>query len=283
MKKIAFLMSILLVLSAKADVFALSEYDEKWLENGSFEGYLMSEKLDGVRALWDGKALKSRSGKKFLAPECWIQNLPPFALDGELYIGRGKFEQLLSIVSKSKCEEWQRVGYFIFDVPNATGSLLERLAVLQRYLSTLKDTLKDTHPLFIIAQSPIKSKDELEKTLQEITKSGGEGLVIRKNKAEYENFRSKNAFKLKAYQDAECQVIAHHAGKGKFEKMLGSLTCEQNLSHSQSIRFKIGSGFSDKERKNPPPIGSVITYKFNGFTKNNLPKFPVFLRLYQAQ
>lgn len=160
MKKIVFLMSILLVLSVKGDVFALSEYDEKWLENGSFEGYLMSEKLDGVRALWDGKALKSRSGKKFLAPECWIQNLPPFALDGELYIGRGKFEELLSIVSKSKCEEWQRVGYFIFDVPNATGSLLERLAVLKRYLSTLKDTLKDTHPLFIIAQSPIKSKDE---------------------------------------------------------------------------------------------------------------------------
>lgn len=287
MKKIVFLMSILFVLSAKGDVFALSEYDEKLLENGSLKGYLMSEKLDGIRALWDGKNLKSRKGNNFAVPECWKKNLPPFALDGELYIGRGKFEEVLSITSKGECEEWQKVGYYIFDVPEATGSLLERLNILEQYLFTLKNTTKESFPLFIIPQKPIKDKAELEKTLQELTNLGGEGLVIRKNNAAYENFRTKNALKLKAHQDSECKVIAHHKGKGKFANMLGSLTCEQNFGDSsespKTLRFKIGSGFSDKERINPPPIGSLITYKFNGFTKKGLPKFPVFLRIYEAQ
>ena len=293
MKKAYFIFAFLLIcVNAKCEVFALVNFDEKLLENGSFDGYVMSEKLDGVRALWDGVALKSRSGKKFAAPHCFTQNFPPFALDGELYIAKNKFEETLSAVSQSKCEAWQRVKYFVFDVPNATGTLTQRLEVLQSYLNALKKAQKETYPLFIIAQTPIKSKDELNKALQRVVKSGGEGLVVRKNSAPYENFRTKNAMKLKIYEDSECKVIAHNAGKGKFAHKLGSITCEQEIiikedtsdfktGKTKLVRFKIGSGFSDKERENPPPINSLITYKFNGYTKNGIPKFPVFLRPYR--
>lgn len=289
-------MFLLIFANAKSEVFALVNFDEKLLENGSFDGYVMSEKLDGVRALWDGVALKSRSNKKFSVPKCFTQNFPPFALDGELFIDRGKFEELLSVVNSANtdCKAWQNVKYFVFDVPNATGTLTQRLETLESYLNALKKAQKETYPLFIIAQTPIKNKDELDKALQRVVKLGGEGLVVRKNSAPYENFRTKNAMKLKIYEDSECKVIAHNAGKGKFANKLGSITCEQEIIIKENtsdfktrktklVRFKIGSGFSDKERENPPPINSLITYKFNGYTKNGVPKFPVFLRLYRPQ
>lgn len=355
-----------------SQVFALSNFDKKLLENGSLQGYVVSEKLDGVRALWDGANLKSRSGKAFSPPKCWIENLPDFALDGELFIARGKFEEVLSVVSKGdsqceecKCEEWSKVGYFIFDVPQANQksnakssadssaessaksyTLLERLALLESWLenranktnkakttegknSADLDNPKDgKNPiLHIIPQESVPSQEALQKKLKEVEKLGGEGLVIRKNNAPYERFRTTNAMKLKSYSDTECVVVAHNQGKGKFSHALGSLTCEslpltssaatksakntKNAdstqptsidsalpnkikdstdsaqstpltfpTHSRKIRFKIGSGFSDKDRAAPPPIGTIITYKYYGLTKNGLPRFPVFLRVY---
>lgn len=353
-----------------SQVFALSNFDKKLLENGSLQGYVVSEKLDGVRALWDGANLKSRSGKAFSPPKCWVENLPDFALDGELFIARGKFEEVLSVVSKGdsqceecKCEEWSKVGYFIFDVPQAnqksnakssadssakSHTLLERLALLESWLenranktnkanqakitegknSADLDSPKDgKNPiLHIILQESVPSQEALQKKLKEVEKLGGEGLVIRKNNAPYERFRTTNAMKLKSYSDTECVVVAHNQGKGKFSHALGSLTCEslpldfattksakntKNAdsaqptstdstqpnkikdstdstqpapltfpTHSRKIRFKIGSGFSDKDRAAPPPIGTTITYKYYGLTKNGLPRFPVFLRVY---
>ena len=289
--------------SAKGEVFALVKFDESLLENGSLKSYVMSEKLDGIRALWDGKALKSRSGKKFSVPKCWTQNFPPFALDGELFIARGKFEELLSVVNSTNatCEAWQSVKYFVFDVPKADGTLIERLKTLENYLTTQENArtstptsqstqtsaYKNTRQIFITEQKPIHSKAQLEKALQSVVKSGGEGLVVRKNAAPYESFRTKNAMKLKLYEDAECKVVKHNAGKGKFAHKLGSLTCEQAFTdakgRTQTKRFKIGSGFTDKERANPPPLNSLITYKFNGYTAKGIPKFPVFLRIYTPQ
>lgn len=306
MRKV-FILSVFLLIfisqSARGEVFALVKFDENLLENGSLKGYVMSEKLDGVRALWDGKALKSRSGKKFATPKCWLKNLPPFALDGELFIARGKFEELLSIVNSANatCEAWQSVKYYVFDVPKASGTLTERLKMLENHLATQESnnaqknarantdekSHNNTRQIFIIEQKPIHSKAQLEKALQSVVNLGGEGLVVRKNSAPYESFRTKNAMKLKIYEDAECKVIAHNAGKGKFEGKLGSITCEQAFTNAQgqskTLRFKIGSGFTDKERENPPSLNSLITYKFNGYTAKGLPKFPVFLRIYAPQ
>lgn len=287
--------------------FALVKFDEKLLENGSLQGYLVSEKLDGVRAIWDGKVLKSRSNKAFAVPLCWVQNLPPFALDGELFIARDKFEALLSVVNSSivSCEAWESVKYYIFDAPNASGTLLERLKMVQDFIN-----LKQSKTLVLIEQKSVKSISELNEMLKSVESSGGEGLVVRKNATPYENFRTKNAMKLKSFEDSECVVIAHNEGKGKFKGKMGSLSCEEvislnseNLSESQNfanlndknassknsakqskkIVFKIGSGFSDAQRENPPKIGTKINYKFKGRTKNDLPRFPVFLRVREIE
>lgn len=81
--------------------------------------------------------------------------------------------------------------------------------------------------------------------------------------------------KLKPYDDAECEVVGYVEGRGKFKNQIGSLLCK--MPNDKVI--KIGSGLKDKDRENPPKIGSIITYKFNGLTKNSLPRFPIFLRL----
>ena len=154
----------------------------------NLSGWVMSEKYDGVRAIWDGKNLKSRNNLKFNQPSFWSADFPPFWLDGELYTKRGDFERISSIVASTD-ERWKEIVYLIFDVPNAKGDLFERLAVLQDYLNkhqNLKNRIK------IIEQIPIKSRAHAFSFLDEISNASGEGVVLRNPKANYENTRSKN-------------------------------------------------------------------------------------------
>lgn len=260
----------------------------------NLSGWVMSEKYDGVRAIWDGKNLKSRNNLKFNQPSFWSADFPPFWLDGELYTKRGDFERISSIVASTD-ERWKEIVYLIFDVPNAKGDLFERLAVLQDYLNkhqNLKNRIK------IIEQIPIKSRAHAFSFLDEISNAGCEGVVLRNPKANYENTRSKNILKLKKFYDAECEITAINEGKGKLKGRLGFVLCKDLKS---KISFKIGSGFSDTQRalcddfgiksteqnksqaiKSAPKclkIGDIITYKYQNLTKNKKPRFPVFLRI----
>ena len=63
--------------------------------------YWVSEKLDGVRAYWDGSRLLFRSGQTIQAPDWFTRELPRTALDGELWIGRGQFEKLSPLFAGS--------------------------------------------------------------------------------------------------------------------------------------------------------------------------------------
>lgn len=314
--RIHFLLAIMLCLAAlntRADsaktqdpleskVLLLMDYHKAKPSN--VQEFVMSEKLDGVRALWNGKQLLTRSGRVIKAPACFTKHFPPFALDGELWIGRGEFEKALALVQKdcTHCpcsgdrealdssrgdSSWGRAKYYVFDVPDCTlesspkahCTLFERLKVLESYLASAP-----TMPISLIKHEPIASEKQLFKRLQELSEQGAEGLVLRKVTAPYERTRSPNALKLKLYEDAECKVVAHNAGKGKYAGKLGSLTCEQETTTKGAaglMRFKIGSGFSDTERQSPPPLGSIITYKFYGTTKNGFPRFAVFHRIYQ--
>lgn len=314
--RIRFLLAIMLCLAAlntRADsaktqdpleskVLLLMDYHKARPSN--VQEFVMSEKLDGVRALWNGKQLLTRNGRVIKAPACFTKHFPPFALDGELWIGRGEFEKALALVQKdcTHCpcsgdrealdssrgdSSWGRAKYYVFDVPDCTlesspkahCTLFERLRVLESYLASAP-----TMPISLIKHEPISSEKQLFKRLQELSEQGAEGLVLRKVTAPYERTRSPNALKLKTYSDAECKVVAHNAGKGKYAGKLGSLTCEQETTTkgvAGLMRFKIGSGFSDAERQSPPPLGSIITYKFYGTTKNGFPRFAVFHRIYQ--
>ena len=266
---------------AKFELLKLSEY-----KGQNVGGWLASEKLDGVRAYWDGRNLRSRNGKILAVPEGWSAHFPPFALDGELYTARGEFEKIQSIVMDKtpSVAEWSEVKFYIFDVPEAGGGLLERLSELEKFIAKNPQAGQN---LKIIKQVKVKDNAEFEAFAEHIVAKGGEGAVAREPNAPYERKRSKNALKYKKFKDAECEVTAINAGTGKYAGLMGSVTCKalsaaganSDEQIASGVKFKIGSGFSDEERANPPKIGSVITYKYQNLTANGLPRFPVFLRV----
>ncbi len=273
--------------NAKFELLKLSEY-----KGQNVGGWLASEKLDGVRAYWDGRNLRSRNGKILAAPEGWSAHFPPFALDGELYTARGEFEKIQSIVMDKmpSVAAWSEIKFHVFDVPEAGGGLLERLSELEKFIAKNPQAGQN---LKIIKQIKVKDNAEFEAFAEQIVAKGGEGAVAREPNAPYERKRSKNALKYKKFKDAECEVTAINAGTGKYAGLMGSVTCkalsaagsssdEQNdelLQPASGVKFKIGSGFSDEERANPPKIGSIITYKYQNLTAKGLPRFPVFLRV----
>jgi len=240
-------------------------------KNTDVSGWLMSEKLDGVRGYWDGKQMFSKNGGRLFPPNEFIRDLPPFALDGELWGGRNSFEQTVSIVRQQQQHNgWLRLMFAIFDVPETSIGFRARLARAQDWF--------DTHPsdyAFVIRQTRVRDPEHLMRELQRIEGLGGEGLIVRKPDALYTAGRSTEILKVKNYQDAEATVVAHLPGKGRNKGRLGALLVEL----ADGTRFKIGSGFSDAERETPPPTGSIISFKFYGNYQSGIPKFPSFLRV----
>ena len=270
--------------TAKKDKFELLKLSEYKGQNVG--GWLASEKLDGVRAYWDGRNLRSRNGKILAAPEGWSAYFPSFALDGELYTARGEFEKIQSIVMDKmpSVAAWSEVKFYIFDVPEAGGGLLERLSELEKFILQNPQAGQN---LKIIKQVKVKDNAEFEAFAEAVITKGGEGAVVREPNVPYERKRSKNALKYKKFKDAECEVTAINAGTGKYAGLMGSVTCkslgaagstpDEQIPHG--VKFKVGSGFSDEERANPPKIGSIITYKYQNLTAKGLPRFPIFLRV----
>ena len=236
----------------------------------NISNWLISEKLDGVRAYWNGKDLVSRNGKAFAVPSWFVKGFPPFEIDGELWTKRGDFENVISIVNRqSPHEGWRNISYQIFEVPNQEGGLLERLEVLETWLVKNPNSF-----IKILPQKICKGSEHLKRLLAEVEAKGAEGLVVREPNALYVGKRSKSSLKIKSFQDDECVVKGYTKGKGKFEGLVGALLCEW-----KDRTLKIGSGLSLEDRKFPPALDANITFKYNGLTKYGNPKFPVFLRV----
>ena len=274
MKFLYWILALLSILNAQ-DLMLLKEFNGEDLS-----GFVMSEKYDGVRAFWNGEILTSRNGKILNAPKWWIENLPKdISLDGELWSKRGEFQRIISIVNdKIPSKQWQDIKFMIFDSPDFTKPnhnnkpLNERLAPLKAYLATLESNPN----IQIIEQIEVKNNESAFAFLEQVINNGGEGIVVRKANAPYISGRSGDILKLKKMKDSECEIIAINEGKGKFKGLMGSVTCRDIFTKEI---FKIGSGFSINIRKNPPKIGTIITYKFQNLTNANKPRFPVFMRI----
>jgi DNA ligase 1 len=234
--------------------------------------YLVSEKFDGIRALWDGKVLRSRAGNIIAAPNWFTKNFPTTPLDGELWLAAGQFEALSSAVRKMMPidAEWQKISYLVFELPNATGPFTARAEKITNIINQAR-----VRHLKAITQHRVKNTLELDTLLQRVVANGGEGLMLHRADALYVTGRSDVLLKLKPLFDAEATVVGHNVGRGKYTGKLGALWVET----SEGIRFKLGTGFSDAQRDNPPPIGSKITYTYRGKTKSGKPKFASFLRV----
>ncbi len=239
-------------------------------------GYLVSEKLDGVRALWDGSTLRFRSGRTIVAPAWFVAKLPATALDGELWLGRGQFDALSGTVRRTQPvdAEWQQLKYMVFELPKADGSFSQRAAQLQ---GLVKST--GFSQLQAVEQFELANAAALQARLKSVTAAGGEGLMLHLASAPVAGGRSDVLLKLKPVQDAEAVVVGHVPGKGKFEGMLGAL----DVKTASGQRFKLGTGFSDSQRHSPPAIGSTVTYSYRDVTPSGKPRFASFLRVHEVE
>lgn len=275
MKKIAFsvvTLALLMVVSAVASARPpVIMQAQQYTQDIDVTEYWVSEKLDGIRARWNGSRLISKNGYTFSAPEWFIANFPTQTLDGELWVARGHYEEASSITSRHQPHNgWRRIKFMLFDLPHHKGNFSERLSAIKKIVA-----LHSSPYLQLIKQYRVNSHEDLQLHLQQVTDNNGEGLMLHHQSSIYLNGRSNRLLKLKPLDDAEATVIAYRAGKGKYQGLLGSL----RVRNDQGRVFYIGSGFTLEQRKNPPAISSRVTYQYQGLTKNGVPRFPVFLRV----
>ncbi len=241
-------------------------------ENVDPAAYLVSEKYDGVRAIWDGKTLRFRSGRTVNAPDWFIAKLPAEKLDGELWLARGGFEQLSGYVRKSTPldQDWRQVKFMVFELPDGAGSFAERYTRIREIVATT-----NWPQLVAVEQFRVADRAALKRILNKTVQGGGEGLMLHLADATYVTGRSDVLLKLKPLQDTEAKVIGHLAGKGKYVGQMGALRMEM----PSGKRFNLGTGFSNAVRKNPPSVGALITYTHRGFTNKGTPRFASYLRV----
>ena len=237
--------------------------------------YWVSEKLDGVRAYWDGGKLVSRSGNRFNAPPWFIEHFPRVPLDGELWMGRGTFEELSGAVRRQTPDDaqWRRIRFMVFDLPSSPATFDRRLQRLREMFETV-----ESPSIALVDQFRVTDRDALMDVLDRVVDGGGEGLMLRKGSSFHTAGRTDDLLKLKTYEDAEAVVVGHLPGKGRLAGMLGALLVEM----PDGRRFRLGAGFSDDERRNPPLPGSTVTYKYYGKTRKGIPRFASFLRIREA-
>ncbi|MDD4862735.1 MAG: DNA ligase [Alishewanella agri] len=274
-----FKMLILLLVLGSFPLLAVTKPDlllaQDYQDNIDVSQYWVSEKLDGVRAYWDGKQLISRGGNIIQAPAWFTADFPPRPLDGELWLARQQFAQILSTVSKQQpvSSEWQQLAYYIFELPQAEGTFTERIRMMQLLVQQ-----QNSPYLQVVPQFRVADRATLLATLTQLEQAGAEGLMLHHQDAHYKTGRSADLLKLKTYQDAEATVIGYRPGRGKYQGMVGALI----VRTPEGLEFAIGSGLTDALRQTPPPIGSEITYRYNGYTSNGIPRFARFLRERQA-
>ena len=237
--------------------------------------YWVSEKYDGVRALWDGQQLRFRSGRVIAAPAWFTARLPSTPLDGELWLGRGRFDALSGMVRSSSPNDvdWKQISYMVFELPLGAGTFTERASQLSALVQRTAWS-----QLQAVGQVRVTNRTELHRRLQQVTSAGGEGLVLHLASSAMTSGRSDVLLKLKPEQDTEATVTGHRAGKGKYAGQVGALQVQMPSGQ----RFFLGSGLSDEDRRSPPPLGSQVTYRFRDVTPQGLPRFATYLRVHHG-
>ncbi|MBY8137617.1 DNA ligase [Vibrio fluvialis] len=234
--------------------------------------YWQSEKLDGIRAIWNGKQLLTRNGNPIYAPRWFTDPLPDYALEGELWAGRGHFALVQQTVldHTPSDEAWRKIDFMLFDMPDAAGDYTKRYYNLIHVV----DSASSKHIKYI-EHTPVLSEQELLRYLDTLVNDNGEGIMLRKVTARYQAGRSNDLLKLKKHQDAEARVVGYKIGNGKYKGLMGSVLVRTD----EGTEFYVGTGFSDEQRLNPPEIGSLITYRYNGLTAEGKPRFARFVRV----
>lgn len=263
---------VLLTLSTTAAAAAPVMLANKYHPDIDLSAYWVSEKYDGVRGYWDGRQLLTRGGESIAAPAWFVRGLPPTALDGELWAGRGKFQEAVSTVRQQTPDDvaWRRIRFMVFDLPAEPGNFDQRLTRLRTLVPQLNLPWVQA-----VEQHKLADRQGLQALLQKTVRAGGEGLMLHRGASLYRAERNDDLLKLKPWDDAEARVVGFQPGKGKHAGRVGALLVET----PEGKRFRLGSGLSDALRKSPPSVGTWVTYRFNGYNDSGLPRFASFLRI----
>ncbi len=246
-----------------------------YLGNENLTDYWVSEKYDGIRGYWDGHQLVSRSGKSLHPPAWFTQAWPAQALEGELWAGRGQFEQAASVVQQKQASDdaWRAMRFMVFDAPTPRKTFTERMGLYQGVVRQVS-----TPWVQAVAQKHIESHAALKTLLHQTVQAGGEGLVLHRGGSLYQSGRNSDVLKAKLELDAEAKVVGHELGQGKHAQRTGALWVET----PQGLRFKLGTGLTDAQRENPPAVGQWVTYRYRGLTDKGVPRFASFERIRPA-
>jgi DNA ligase-1 len=243
---------------------------QTWTNDVDLAGWWMSEKLDGVRAFWDGQQLLSRLGNVLHAPDWFVERLPAVPLDGELWLARKSFQRTVSIVRRQdKSDHWKEISYLIFDAPTQEADFEERMQFLRDSLAGNK-----TQHVRLLEHTQCRGAEHLREELTRVESLGGEGLMLREPGSRYQIGRSATLLKVKTFHDAEARVVDHQAGSGRHKGRLGALVVQL----ADGTQFSVGTGFTDAQRENPPAIGSAITFRYQELSDGGVPRFPSFVR-----
>ena len=242
---------------------------ERWDNAQDLAGWWMSEKLDGVRAYWDGRSLISRLGNQFHSPEWFLAGLPAEPFDGELWIGRRAFQKTVGVVRRhDRTDHWKEVTFVVFDAPSVAGPFEERLAFVRDHVGRERPPHARA-----LDHAACEGTDHLRAELARVEALGGEGLMLRRPGSAYEVGRSLTLLKVKSFRDDEARVVGHQAGAGRHKGRLGALLVELG----NRTRFAVGTGFSDREREVPPAVGSMITFRYQELSDGGVPRFPSYV------
>ena len=239
--------------------------------------YWVSEKYDGVRGYWDGRRLMTRGGEPVMAPPWFTAGWPVTPMDGELWAGRGQFQKAVSTVRQQTPDDtaWRAIRFMVFDLPGEPGPFSQRLSALRAVVAHI-----DRPWVIAVVQTRATTHAALMATMRQVVAGGGEGVMLHRGASLYQALRNDDLLKVKPHDDAEARVLAYVPGKGRFVGLMGALRVETIATATQPARqFKLGTGFSDAERRQPPAIGSLVTFRYRGFNDSGLPRFASFLRV----
>jgi DNA ligase-1 len=233
--------------------------------------YWVSEKYDGVRGYWDGQRLWTRGGELLTPPAWFVEAWPATPMDGELWAGRGRFEEASGTVRQLQANDvaWQRIRFMVFDLPAHPGVFDERLTAYQALVHRMNVAW-----VIAVPQERVADHATLQRRLKAEVRAGAEGLMLHRGDSLYRAVRGDDLVKLKPFDDAEARVLSHVPGKGRHAGRMGALWVET----PDGQRFRLGTGFSDAQRDHPPAIGSWVTYRHRGLHDSGLPRFATFLR-----
>jgi DNA ligase-1 len=240
-----------------------------WDNEQDLAGWWMSEKLDGVRAYWDGQRFLSRLGNVYHAPDWFTPGLPNTPLDGELWLDRKAFQRAVSIVRRQdKSDDWRSIRYLVFDAPGHGGGFEARVQHYHQFIARDKPPYALAHP-----HEPCRGVDHLRDGAARVEALGGEGLMLRRPGSQYEVGRSYTLLKVKSFFDAEARVVGHQPGTGRHKGRLGA--CWSSCRTARRSRSARAS--ATRSATTPPPVGSIITFRYQELSDGGVPRFPSYV------